>query len=396
MLSRKVLSIMEGAQSSYEDLPLINRDGKKKLTASTRVSGFLSCDLPTLSDDDLSSHHHGQSERSWTGLSAVECDARTGEPREVALPSAVAFLNNIGELFAKGESPGASHDVLPPAAVMPMPELEFPPCASRAETPYMLDPKIISRDMLLAMRPNTSQVEPVIWSTVSKSILAPTPKSIARAPSSPSVRKNANTPAMPRATARMSHAAPPGLTRQLLALPSRAAFESALECTPKIEAPPAISLAIPKFLPDWRPTSSLGDDSSACSEGESETDTFLVGPTPFACAPKKMQELWLPVNSSGTESQMVRSNSDKVSLLDIQRLQTAVATTDRTQPLSFGSVVHLCGFRGNCRPCMFERVAGRCKKIWLCDFCHLHAGRGHQVRTIPPPGTMQTITRFSI
>ncbi|CAK8985954.1 unnamed protein product, partial [Durusdinium trenchii] len=24
---------------------------------------------------------------------------------------------------------------------------------------------------------------------------------------------------------------------------------------------------------------------------------------------------------------------------------------------------------------MFERVPGRCKKAWLCDFCHLHAGR---------------------
>lgn len=53
----------------------------------------------------------------------------------------------------------------------------------------------------------------------------------------------------------------------------------------------------------------------------------------------------------------------------------AIAVGGSRRVLSFGSVLHLCGHLDHCRPCMFERKARRCKKSWLCDFCHFHGDR---------------------
>eukprot|EP00913_Durusdinium_trenchii_P016747 g15741.t1 len=55
------------------------------------------------------------------------------------------------------------------------------------------------------------------------------------------------------------------------------------------------------------------------------------------------------------------------------------------QVCSFGSLLHSCQTEAPCRPCMFERVPGRCKKAWLCDFCHLHSGR--KKKGAPPTGS---------
>ncbi|CAJ1416266.1 unnamed protein product [Effrenium voratum] len=60
-----------------------------------------------------------------------------------------------------------------------------------------------------------------------------------------------------------------------------------------------------------------------------------------------------------------------VEVTDVLRLSQA----DTSQVRSFGSLLHSCRTEAPCRPCMFERVPGRCKKAWLCDFCHLHSGR---------------------
>eukprot|EP00747_Dinoflagellata_sp_TGD_P213806 gnl/TRDRNA2_/TRDRNA2_86720_c1_seq1.p1 gnl/TRDRNA2_/TRDRNA2_86720_c1~~gnl/TRDRNA2_/TRDRNA2_86720_c1_seq1.p1 ORF type:complete len:127 (+),score=14.65 gnl/TRDRNA2_/TRDRNA2_86720_c1_seq1:50-382(+) len=73
----------------------------------------------------------------------------------------------------------------------------------------------------------------------------------------------------------------------------------------------------------------------------------------------------------------VISNMRTLALGDVLRLSKA---RDASCPYSFGTVAHFAPVQPRnssavpCRPCMFERWAGRCSKKWLCDFCHLHTG----------------------
>jgi len=104
----------------------------------------------------------------------------------------------------------------------------------------------------------------------------------------------------------------------------------------------------------------LGDDN----------DEIIIGPTQFAVPASCFEELWIP---EGNKRHPVLSRHDRLCITDVLRLSRLVK--DSSAPLSFGSLLHICGHQQKCRPCMFERVPGRCRKLWLCDFCHLHVGR---------------------
>jgi len=94
----------------------------------------------------------------------------------------------------------------------------------------------------------------------------------------------------------------------------------------------------------------------------------IVGPTHFAFWDRNVEDAWIP---GGGEAFPVLSRPNKLVFTDLQRLSRLREQT----PLSFGSLLHACGQESNCRPCMFERAPGRCRKVWLCDFCHLHTRR---------------------
>lgn len=115
-------------------------------------------------------------------------------------------------------------------------------------------------------------------------------------------------------------------------------------------------------------TEEQGSDSDGeAPQAEEELDV-IVGPTANAVMPKAFEELILP----GPE-RAIRSNPSALYLSDIMVLCQA-----GRRALSFGSVLHLCMQEEHCRPCMFERKSRKCKKSWLCDFCHLHAEFAHR------------------
>jgi len=122
----------------------------------------------------------------------------------------------------------------------------------------------------------------------------------------------------------------------------------------------------------------------------------LVGPTPLAVAPLRLEELSLPMSSCRNAEVALKSGPRCFSYGDAQRLADARLAQ---APLSFGSVVHLrFGGKQPCRPCMFERWPGRCTKSWLCDFCHCHASQKRREGPAPSvqrrsPGAKQTTAR---
>jgi len=122
---------------------------------------------------------------------------------------------------------------------------------------------------------------------------------------------------------------------------------------------------------------------SICSVFSSASLTeadVIIGPTHLAVRPMAFEELSLqkePQAFQGVdkaENFPITSRRNMLSLSDIQRLRHW-REVDGWRPLSFGSVLHLCNHTEHCRPCMFERKARRCRKSWLCDFCHLHTDR---------------------
>mmetsp|Transcript_24379 Transcript_24379/g.44741 ORF Transcript_24379/g.44741 Transcript_24379/m.44741 type:complete len:227 (-) Transcript_24379:68-748(-) len=95
-----------------------------------------------------------------------------------------------------------------------------------------------------------------------------------------------------------------------------------------------------------------------------------VGPSFHSAHPLYLPNIRLP--STVRYPAPCQSNPRAVALSDVLRL-----TEVRRPPASFGSAVHLIqGVGTACRPCMFERRAGRCSKAILCDFCHLHTRPG--------------------
>jgi len=117
------------------------------------------------------------------------------------------------------------------------------------------------------------------------------------------------------------------------------------------------------------------DPDDPTSDWEGEPTTIVVGPTHFASHPYKLDQVLVP----GPEGKVaIRSCERQLVLSDALRLQMAWNQV----PLSFGSAVHLVhGASLGCRPCMYERWAGRCSKKWLCDFCHMHSNTKRRKRS---------------
>lgn len=118
------------------------------------------------------------------------------------------------------------------------------------------------------------------------------------------------------------------------------------------------------------------------SDGEAGVEV-VIGPTPMAVQPYVMEELHIPDSFSDGGKRAIVSCSNRVSIGEVSRLRVLPDGSDCPLPVSFGSVLHICGHEQHCRPCMFERSAGRCRKGWLCDFCHMHNRRKRKVAPVP-------------
>jgi len=133
---------------------------------------------------------------------------------------------------------------------------------------------------------------------------------------------------------------------------------------------------VPKPPPSLEVAAGVGTDSEVdsapdtASDGEEPTQV-LVGPSPLASIFHNINDFCLP---SGPDSRRrIRSSADALFFSETKMLS---ASRPGGGPVSFGSVPHLClASGGKCRPCMFEKSRHRkCRRSWLCDFCHLHVG----------------------
>jgi len=120
------------------------------------------------------------------------------------------------------------------------------------------------------------------------------------------------------------------------------------------------------------------------SDSEDEDDSLddcdiIVGPTQHAFNPLTSDMLTL--KDTDGKQVPIKSSPGRIYLSDVRRLSHKSETAEKSIPVSFGSALHLCGHVDKCRPCLFERAAGRCRKLWLCDFCHMHAGRRRKVKS---------------
>jgi len=131
-------------------------------------------------------------------------------------------------------------------------------------------------------------------------------------------------------------------------------------------------------VPAGAPRSSGEESSDEESEDEDEDGDVevVIGPSHFAFTPLGASDLPLPDGRGGQV--VMKSSAGAVCYSDVKRL-TLVRRGPERQPLSFGSALHLNGHTDKCRPCLFERAPGRCRRLWLCDFCHMHEGRRHKV-----------------
>ncbi|CAE7254688.1 PKAR [Symbiodinium natans] len=96
-----------------------------------------------------------------------------------------------------------------------------------------------------------------------------------------------------------------------------------------------------------------------------------------------LRALSIPVGH-GKPAVPLKSHRKCLAVSDALRLKAA----RQNAPLSFGSVSHLQTRQPlqNCRPCMFEQRPGRCRKSFLCDFCHLAHPNRQKVKPSPARG----------
>eukprot|EP00448_Togula_jolla_P013273 CAMPEP_0170580630 /NCGR_PEP_ID=MMETSP0224-20130122/6610_1 /TAXON_ID=285029 /ORGANISM="Togula jolla, Strain CCCM 725" /LENGTH=250 /DNA_ID=CAMNT_0010903715 /DNA_START=170 /DNA_END=920 /DNA_ORIENTATION=- len=132
----------------------------------------------------------------------------------------------------------------------------------------------------------------------------------------------------------------------------------------------ALQKSAEEFTPsvDFDMESELSDITSL----DDDLVEIVVGPTAQATSAVSMDALSLShEDEHGRHYFPILSSPGCLYLGDVRRLSQARL---RSAPLSFGSIVHLnFGATQNCRPCMFEKQrSGRCRRSWLCDFCHMH------------------------
>lgn len=141
-------------------------------------------------------------------------------------------------------------------------------------------------------------------------------------------------------------------------------------CAGKSKQPMAYSEAPTAKLRARSNVQELSDSEDECLLEEDDVEV-LVGPTHLAVKPLRLEDQTLPHTCcDGSIVHMPLMSGPRCMILsEAMRLSNARSWQ---APLSFGSVLHLnMGKKASCRPCMFERWAGRCTKSWLCDFCHL-------------------------
>jgi len=117
-------------------------------------------------------------------------------------------------------------------------------------------------------------------------------------------------------------------------------------------------------------------ESVMSSDSDPEGTDIIVGPTHLAVSPKEFDDLRL--RDRDGQYVKLKSSSRALFFSDIQRLTAAPQGGLYNTLLSFGSSLHLNKMTQYCRPCMFERRARNCHKMWLCDFCHMHTSQTHK------------------
>eukprot|EP00933_Yihiella_yeosuensis_P064527 TRINITY_DN67921_c0_g1_i1.p1 TRINITY_DN67921_c0_g1~~TRINITY_DN67921_c0_g1_i1.p1 ORF type:complete len:155 (-),score=10.14 TRINITY_DN67921_c0_g1_i1:150-614(-) len=144
---------------------------------------------------------------------------------------------------------------------------------------------------------------------------------------------------------------------------------------PKMRSLPSILMELSGSLDE---VDEVDDLTTSVGERDCDDIEAIIGPTEHAAAPWSLKELWVSESEAGKVR--VRSNSRTISVADYLAL---LAVGGNSVPLSFGSLLHVNGRREHCRPCMFERSVGRCRKTWLCDFCHMHTGGNRNKKRTP-------------
>jgi len=137
--------------------------------------------------------------------------------------------------------------------------------------------------------------------------------------------------------------------------------------------------------------------SSSDEASDLETDAEIkVGPSELANGGSSLSELSIPVKRKHAGKNIkptpIKSTTECLVYSEIRLLTKA----RKVAPLSFGSAKHVSKKNDQpCRPCMFEsQKPGRCKRSWLCDFCHMNHPRSRLPQKQDPAvdGHFETVT----
>lgn len=144
---------------------------------------------------------------------------------------------------------------------------------------------------------------------------------------------------------------------------------SCTTCTTQADSVASWSEITQQMTPPGLSRAHFTDDSGDEAEASSDVE-IILGPTQLAACGTSLQDLFLPEDRHGSVYPVpIKSHGQCLVLSDALRLAKARSVS---APLSFGSVAHLATRQPlDCRPCMFEQRPGRCRKSYLCDFCHL-------------------------
>jgi hypothetical protein len=127
--------------------------------------------------------------------------------------------------------------------------------------------------------------------------------------------------------------------------------------------PPGCWIEARPVLPEVQQKGCLHEASDDLDDVE-----IIVGPSEYSAMPARLSDLSVPGSQSSLKSgPRCVVLSEVMALMDMRTTQA---------PCSFGSLVHYKFWpKKICRPCMFERLPGRCRRGISCDFCHLHPSR---------------------
>eukprot|EP00747_Dinoflagellata_sp_TGD_P171372 gnl/TRDRNA2_/TRDRNA2_205301_c0_seq1.p1 gnl/TRDRNA2_/TRDRNA2_205301_c0~~gnl/TRDRNA2_/TRDRNA2_205301_c0_seq1.p1 ORF type:complete len:395 (-),score=39.00 gnl/TRDRNA2_/TRDRNA2_205301_c0_seq1:149-1333(-) len=142
-----------------------------------------------------------------------------------------------------------------------------------------------------------------------------------------------------------------------------------------------------QVAPASQPKPEDDSDQDADVDPDEDDDVEVVIGPKLAVSSGTLRDYALPNMQEKLTSVSIQSSARTLTLSDCLRLSKARGAIC---PLSFGSVQHFVDpLRSTCRPCMYERWAGRCARKWLCDFCHIvpHNRKLTTKKAAPPPAT---------